>query len=172
MVQVVDLGGAPAHEPCAQLGQTPDFAAINRLEVRLYGAAIQARFGVPPSGCRLAPVANHHDFGVYLTLALRIDDGCADHTDDRVDAYIEAVEDGLGSWIEAGFAPPIRFLASGAATTDDRSCDDIVMGALRTTRPDEAGNWPVADFQTLHTNLAVAFPALADAVRAQIELVL
>lgn len=141
MRQVIDIGAAPANADCAQLGQTRDFATINR-----------------------------HDFGNYLTLALEADD--ADLIDDRVIAYIEAVEDGLGSWLEAGFAPTIRYLAGGSATTDDRSFNDIVMGALRTTRPGEAGNWPVADFETLHTNLAAAFPVLADAVRAQMELAL
>ena len=29
----IDLGGAPAEEDCAQLGQTDDFARINQLEV-------------------------------------------------------------------------------------------------------------------------------------------
>lgn len=170
MRKVIDIGAAPAKADCAQVGQTRDYATINRLEVRLYAAAIQARFGVPPAGCALKPLLNHHDFGNYLTLALEVD--TAAHTDHSVDAYIEAVENGLGFWLEAGFAPPIRYLAGGGATTDDRSFDEIVMGALRTTRPDDAGQWPVADFQTLHTNLAAAFPALADAVRAQMELAL
>jgi hypothetical protein len=170
MRKVIDIGAAPANADCAQLGQTRDFAIINRLEVRLYAAAIQARFGVPPAGCTLKPLLNRHDFGDYLTLALEVDDGVP--TDGDVDAYIEAVENGLGSWIEAGFAPPIRYLADMTATTDGRSFEDIVMGALRTTRADEAGNWPVADFETLHSNLAAAFPALAEAVRAQMELAL
>ena len=169
MRKVIDLGAAPANADCAQVGHTRDFATINRLEVLLYAAAIQARFGVPPAGCTLKPVLNRHDFGNYLTLALEVDTG--GHTGESIDAYIEAVENGLGSWLEAGFAPPIRF-ACGGATTDERSFDDIVMGALRTTRPDEAGQWPVADFQSLHTNLAAAFPALAAAVREQMELAL
>ena len=170
MAQLVDIGGAPADAPCAQLGQTHNFAAINQLEVRLYAAAIQARFGVPPAGCRLGPTTNRHDFGVYLTLALKIDDAAADC--DEVREYIAAVEDGLGSWLEAGFAPPIRYGADGCASTDGRGFDEIVMGALRTTRPHESSAWPIADFETLHTNLTAAFPALAADVRAQLEFVL
>ena len=34
----IDLGGAPANEDCAQLGHTPDFAAVNRLEVDASGS--------------------------------------------------------------------------------------------------------------------------------------
>lgn len=170
MREVIDIGPAPANADCAQLGQTRDFATINRLEVRLYAAAIQARFGVPPTGCALKPVLNWHDFGNYLTLGLEVDTG--DRRDDSVTAYIEAVEDGLCSWLEAGFAPPIRYLANKTATTASRSFEDIVMGALRTTRPDKGGSWIIPDFETLHTNLAAAYPALADAVRAQMELAL
>ena len=44
------------------------------------------------------------------------------------------------------------------------------MGALRTTRPNPDGSWPVADFAALHTNLAEAYPQLAADVRNQLEL--
>ena len=100
----IDLGGAPANEDCAQLGHTPDFAAVNRLEVDAYRAALIALFGTPPEGCALTAQPNHHDFGTYTTLAFVIGDD-ADLGPAR--AYAEAVEEGIGSWLEAGMAPPV-----------------------------------------------------------------
>ncbi len=38
MSDIIDLGGAPANEDCAQLGHTPDFERLNRLEVATYRA--------------------------------------------------------------------------------------------------------------------------------------
>ena len=65
MYDTYDLGGTPANEPCAQLGQTDDFSRLNRLEVECYRAAITARFGAPPEGCTLVILTNRHDFGTY-----------------------------------------------------------------------------------------------------------
>ena len=167
MSRFIEIGAAPANADCAQVGQTADFDKINRLEVRLYAAAIQARYGAPPTGCTLEPVINRHDFGNYLTLALKVDDFHEDQP--AVIGYVEAVADGLGSWLEAGLAPPIRYLADGSATTDGRDFDDLIMGALRTTRPGPDGTWPIAEFAVLHTNLTTIFPTHADAVRQQME---
>jgi hypothetical protein len=33
MSYIIDIGGAPANEDCAQLGQTPDFETVNTFEV-------------------------------------------------------------------------------------------------------------------------------------------
>jgi hypothetical protein len=74
MSYIIDIGGAPANEDCAQLGQTPDFEAVNTFEVLAYKLAIIARHGMPPAGCKLGPHTNRHDFGVYRTLALHIED--------------------------------------------------------------------------------------------------
>jgi hypothetical protein len=65
MSYIIDIGGAPANEDCAQLGQTPDFEAVNTFEVLAYKLAIIARHGMPPAGCKLGPHTNRHDFGVY-----------------------------------------------------------------------------------------------------------
>lgn len=168
MARVIDIGAAPANADCAQLGHTRDFAKINALEVKLYGAAIRARFGNPPPGCELRSIANHHDFGTYRTLAL----GIAAEGEDcpKVACYAADVGDGLASWLEAGFAPPIAYRGDGTADTAGRGFDDIVMGALRTTRPNPDGSWPVADFAVLHANLAAAYPQLAADVQTQLEL--
>ena len=63
MPYFIDLGGAPANEECAQLGHTPGFDDVNTYEMAAYQIGIIARFGPPPSGCRLATLANRHDFG-------------------------------------------------------------------------------------------------------------
>lgn len=157
MPRHIDIGGAPAHAECAQLGQTEDFDSVNRLEVRLYEAALIARFGLPPGGCAFEARENRHDFGVYWTLALQIDD----EADKAVTAYAAAVSEGLGYWTEAGFAPPIQYALGGGSTTFGGSFDDIIRGAMMTTRPSDDGRFSVPEFATLHGNLKAAYPAIA-----------
>lgn len=166
MQNVIDIGGAPANEDCAQLGHTPDFARINRFEVDCYRAAIQARHGPPPPGCALVTIRNNHDFGVYLTVGLKV---TAPHgSDPEVDAYCEAVEDGLGSWLEAGFAPPVRY-DDEAGITIERDLGAVIQGALATTRPTSGGRFPIPDFAVLHANLQRVFPEHAEAYRRSAE---
>ena len=164
MPYFVDIGGAPANEDCAQLGHTPDFDAVNRLEVLAYKFAIIARYGEPPAGCRLAGRANCHDFGTYRTLVLHVEN----ERDEAVRTYMLQVEDGLASWIEAGFHPPVTY-DDGVATVVRDDPAEIVIGALTTTRPEADGRFPVADFATLHANLARAFPREAEIARARIS---
>lgn len=168
MSDIIDLGGAPANEDCAQLGHTPDFERLNRLEVAACRAAVIARFGPPPDGCALVPVTNRHDFGVYYSLGLKVDAG-AYRRDPAVAAYAEAAQDGLGSWVEAGFAAPVRYEDGSAPTVDRERIDDIVTGALLATRPDADGRFAIPDFETLHRNLAAAYPASAEAAQRILE---
>ena len=153
----IDLGGAPAEEDCAQLGHTADFARINRFEVLAYRAALIGLFGSPPAGCTLEPVANRHDFGTYVTLALTIGDN-ADLATAR--AYAEAVEDGIGTWLQAGMAPPVTY-DDAEAIRHKADLAEVVIGALATTRPDRTGCFPLPAFETIHRNLTEAFPAEA-----------
>lgn len=155
-----DLGGAPANETCASLGHTPNFDQINSFEVLIYKIATIARFGMPPKGCRLSPYANRHEFGVYRTLALHVDDDA----DGEARAYAALAEEGLGSWIEAGFATPVHY--DGAVATIPRlDVSEIVIGAMLTTRPGPDGRFPVDDFAALQANLSAAFPEQAEAAR-------
>lgn len=163
MSYIIDIGGAPANEDCAQLGQTRDFDTVNTFEVFAYKLAIIARHGMPPEGCKLTAHANHHDFGTYCTLALKIED----EDDEAVQAYAEAVEEGLGSWVEAGFAPPVAYDGS-VATIGRTDPSELVIGALLTTRPNPDGTFAVKDFATLHANLAAAFPQQAEAARQRL----
>ncbi|AIT82550.1 DUF4304 domain-containing protein [Novosphingobium lubricantis] len=168
MSDIIDLGGAPANEDCAQLGHTPHFERLNRLEVAAYRAAIIARFGPPPEGCALVTVTNRHDFGVYCSLGLKVDAG-AYRRNPAVAAYTEAAQDGLASWTEAGFAPPVRYEDGNAPTIDRDRIDDIVTGALIATRPNGDGRFAIPDFEILHRNLAAAYPASAEAAQKILE---
>ena len=162
MSDIIDLGGAPANEDCAQLGHTPDFERLNRLEVAAYRAAIIGRFGPPPDGCTLVSVTNRHDFGVYYSLGLKVD-AAAYRRNPAVAAYTEGAQDGLESWVEAGFAPPVRYEDGAAPTIDRDRIDDIVTGALLATRPKADGRFAIPDFEILHRNLAAAYPTSAEA---------
>lgn len=164
MAHIIDLGGAPASEDCAQLGVTEEFDTVNGYEVFAYKLAIIARFGEPPAGCRLKPLANRHDFGTYRTLSLRVDD----EEDEKVQAYATAVEEGLGTWIEAGFSPPVSYAGSNA-TIHRLDPTELLIGALQTTRPDADGRFPIPDFEALHTNLAAAFPHEAELARTRLS---
>ena len=156
MAYDIDLGGAPANEHCALLGHTPDFSEVNRFEVFAYKLALIARYGTPPEGCALRGHDNHHDFGTYRTLMLHV----TDDSDGVVRAYATAIEEGLGSWIEAGFTPPVHY-DDGIAVIPRTDPCELVIAALLTTRPDHQGRLPVADFETLHRNLTTAFPQQA-----------
>lgn len=163
MSHIIDLGGAPANEDCAQLGQSPDFDTLNTLEVMAYKLAIIARHGMPPEGCKLTVHNNLHDFGCYRTLALRVED----EESEAVGAYAEAVEEGLGSWIEAGFTAPVDY-SGRSPVIERRDTAELVIGALLTTRPGPDGTFPIADFAILHGNLAAAFPEQAEAARQRL----
>ncbi|CCW19731.1 hypothetical protein EBBID32_41010 [Sphingobium indicum BiD32] len=167
MSETIDLGGAPANEECAQLGHTPGFERLNRLEVAAYRAALIARFGAPPAGCALVNLTNRHDFGVYYTLGLKVDAG-ATRRDPAVAAFAEAVQDGLGSWIEAGFAAPVRY-DDAAPRVDRASIDDIVTGVLLATRPNPNGRFVIPDFEILHRNLSAAYPRSAEAAKTILQ---
>jgi len=163
MPYFVDIGGTPANEPCAQLGQTPNFEILNKLEVLAYKYAIIARYGVPPPGCRLTGLSNRHDFGRYVSLVLHVEN----ELDDQVRAYAETVEEGLSTWLEAGFRAPVEYddATPTVITTDPI---EILVSALHVTRPGPDGRFPVADFATLHGNLTAAFPGEAAIAAARL----
>lgn len=164
MAIFIDIGAAPANEACAQLGQTPDFDRLNLLECAAYRAALIARFGPPPFGCALVPAINRHDFGLYHSVALTIEESA--RGDAAIEHYAAAVRNGLEHWHEAGFAPPVRY-DDAVGTTDRGSISDIILGAFETTRPGPDGGFAIADFATLHANLTAAFPDLAAAFAAR-----
>ena len=163
MPYFIDLGGAPANEECAQLGHTQGFSDMNAYAVAAYHVGIIARFGQPPPGCRLAALANRHDFGTYRTLVLHVEN----ELDAAVRSYADQVEEGLGSWLEAGITPPVSYEGT-LATISHRDRAELIIGALQTTRPDADGSFPLADFAVLHRHLSEAFPAEAVTARARL----
>ena len=155
--RLFELGAGPANEPCAQLGQTPDFERVNRHELRAFQAAVIAVNGPPPEPLEFAAIANAHDFGTYRTVEASIDN---DQDDGSHASYLETLETGVAFWHQAGFAPP----EFGKLTASDQLADfvvDAVASALRITRPSSTGAFFPASSGPLHRNLTAAFPEAA-----------
>src|SRR3546814_13356434 len=104
-------------------------------------------------GCALVFITNRHDFGIYRTLGLKVDAG-ASRRDPSVAAYVEAAQDGLARWVDAGFAPPVRYDDGRAPAVDRDRIDDIVIGALLATRPEQSSRFPNPDSDLLNRNPA------------------
>lgn len=104
------IGGTPAEEDCAQVGVTPNWEELCRLECDVYIAALTGHFGHPPDGCRFRRKPQSHDFGVYYEVA-----AIAPETEEG-SAWIERVSSGLGKWLEGGIiVPPVTYYAGAAA---------------------------------------------------------
>lgn len=158
MPHIIDIGGTPANENCAQLGQTDDFERLNRLEVEAYKAALIGRYGPPPAGCELVELRNPHDFGRYFTLGIRIAD--EDAAISAAADYIEQVENGLGSWLEAGFRAPVSYDDAGKPT-EVRELADVIVSALLITRPARDGVFDIPENAAIHQHLVDAYPSAA-----------
>ncbi|MGF7156206.1 hypothetical protein [Novosphingobium gossypii] len=156
MTRVFQIGPAPLEEACAQLGCTPDFEDCNRLELTVYRAALIAKHGLPPEGVEIAARANRHDFGTYRELVAVIDARAQERPE--AIAYVEAVQEGLRSWISAGFTAPITYNARAAPSDERRTAEDIVASAMMITRPAPGGTFFPSENETLHRNLLEAFP--------------
>ncbi|WP_066722014.1 hypothetical protein [Sphingomonas pituitosa] len=165
MPHIIDIGGTPANENCAQLGQTEDFERLNRLEVAAYKAALIGRFGPPPEGCELVELRNPHDFGRYFTLGIRIAD--EDAAIAAAASYIEQVENGLGTWLEAGFTAPVSYDDAGNAV-QVRELSDVIVSALLITRPTTDGVFAIPENAVVYQNLVDAYPAVAAIAASQL----
>lgn len=148
--RILELGGGPADEPCAQLGQCEDFAAANTLELLAYKAAIIALNGEPPLPLGFALVANAHDFGTYRTLwlvaaELPLPEAAQAWLDDLVEP---------ATWIAAGFPQPVTYEGSRAVM---RPIRDVIAAALQITRPSADGSFFRAANAVLHRNLLAAY---------------
>lgn len=152
--RIHELGAGPAHEPCAQLGRTDNFAAANTLELLAYKAAIIAMNGEPPLPLGFALVANVHDFGTYRTLwlvsaALPLPAAAQDW----LDALVEPE-----SWNAAGFPAPVRYDGPHAVL---RPIREVIAAALQITRPGPDGRFFPDENARLHHNLLAAYGAPA-----------
>jgi hypothetical protein len=69
MQDCIDLGGAPSHEDCAQVGSRDyDYADRAKRECRAYFHQLRRMFGEEPEGARLSIKSNPHDFGTYYSV--------------------------------------------------------------------------------------------------------
>jgi hypothetical protein len=89
MPYFIDLGAGPAEEDCAQLGQSPNFDSLNRLEIAVYKSALIARYGPPPPDAASPACPTRHDFGRYVELVLHIEN----ELDEAVADYATRVEE-------------------------------------------------------------------------------
>ena len=69
---IMEVGPCPSEEEAAQVGNA-DFSRRNMVECRAYKEQILRAYGEPPEGASLRIVANHHEFGTYREVAVRVD---------------------------------------------------------------------------------------------------
>ena len=100
----LSIGTVPGDEPGAQAGITADWLALQQLEATTYRAALIAVHGPRPDGVGMPIKIHDHDFGPYAELEVQFD-----ATDPAAAAYAAGVEDGLASWIDAGFTAPVVY---------------------------------------------------------------
>jgi hypothetical protein len=72
MRDYLDLGCAPSHEDCAQVGSS-DYYERSRRESRAYMGQLRRMFGEEPDGAGLSIRSNPHDFGTYLSVVCYFD---------------------------------------------------------------------------------------------------
>lgn len=152
MIETLTIGANPAEEDCAQLGRTPDFQRLNRLEVDCYQAALVARYGPPPAGTAFARDTSEHDFGRYTELALRFDPSNEAHT-----RYAERVDEGLGRWFHAGFTAPVEYPDSTTPVIHHADLADAIRSAISIMRP------PFPEGEEAIANLRAHYPELVAA---------
>ena len=155
-----ELETVPASEACAQVGQTENYTMLAWAEARTYIAALQAKYGPAPQGSAFRVKSNAHDFGSYPSIVLAIERD--DLRDSRIQEYLEQIEQGLENWRDAGFTAPVEYDPRTSRVIRSRSADEAIFGALQSTRPDAAGQFPYAGCDTLHTNLKAAYPLIGN----------
>lgn len=123
----LNIGPVPYEEDCAQLGSTPDFANVARVECRAYCAALIAHYGVPPDGARLRVLSCPHDFGTYYEVYAFYD------SDDRAASdYAVTVEQGLARWEDAGFPAPFSYGERGSLMDRHFESADLLIAKVIT----------------------------------------
>jgi|GEM_PF-527802 len=122
--ETLNIGPAPAEEPCAQLGITDLFDQANLLEILCYRATLIACHGAPPAGAAFRVERNAHDFGTYRELAAHFDP-----EDENAVAWAYAVEEGLARWRDADFPTPVIY--DNRSQVTEFACSDHFDAARR-----------------------------------------
>lgn len=149
MPELFVIGASPAEEDTAQLGRTPDFERLNRLEVDCYQAALIAHYGPPPPGARFVRETSTHDFGKYVELALRFD-----LSDEASRKYAMLVDEGLGRWFHAGFTAPVEYPDSASPLVHHADLAAAIRCAMSIMRP------PYPEGDQAIANLRAHYPEL------------
>jgi hypothetical protein len=152
MTETITIGACPAEEDCAQLGRTPDFQRLNRLEVDCYQAALVARYGPPPAGAAFARNTSYHDFGRYTELALRFDS-----EDEAAIAYSGLVDEGLDRWFHGGFTAPVEYPDSSTPEIHHADLGCAIRSAISIMRA------PFPDGERMISNLRAHYPDVVPA---------
>jgi hypothetical protein len=152
MPETFILGACPAEEDTAQLGRTPDFDRLNRLEVDCYQAALIARYGPPPASASFTRHSSTHDFGRYVELALRFEPA-----DEAAGAYACQVDEGLGRWFHAGFTAPVQYPDSTSPVIRHADLAAAIRSAISIMRP------PFPEGEQAIANLRAHYPELVTA---------
>jgi hypothetical protein len=152
MTKLFILGAGPAEEDVAQLGHTPDFDRLNRLEVDCYQAALVACYGPPPEGARFVRHGSNHDFGRYLELGLRFDPAI-----ELASTYACQVDEGLGRWFHAGFTAPVEYPDSTSPVIHHADLGAAIRSAISIMRP------PYPDGERAIANLRAHYPEVVPA---------
>jgi hypothetical protein len=124
MRDFVDIGPGPCNEDCAQTGRTDETGALNRLECRAYIAALIKKYGAPPEGSGFSIKGNSHDFGKYYEVRFTYDT-----VEYEAREYAVHVEQGLATWAEARFQPPVVYNDRGMAILT-RTVEECDLGPL------------------------------------------
>ena len=153
----LNIGTAPAEEACAQTGVTDDWIGLQQLEATTYRAALIAVHGPLPAGVAMPVMTYGHDFGSYVELEVRFDPA-----DPLATAYADSVENGLASWMEAGFTAPVEYDGdSQIRPGSQRLANDCVVAALVGARRLDAGGYATERETRAIANLTAAFPNCA-----------
>ena len=152
MTELFVLGSSPAEEDTAQLGRTPDFDRLNRLEVDCYQAALIACYGPPPEGARFVRHGSNHDFGHYVELAIRFDP-----ESEVASAYAYQVDEGLGRWFHAGFTAPVDYPTSTSPVIHHTDLNAAIRSVISIMRS------PFPEGEQAITNLRAHYPDLVAA---------
>ena len=179
MQDEVDVGPCPSEESAVQIGR-PDYHDAARAQCRAYVDAIRKVCGPEPDGARLKVTSNPHDFGSYLSVAVRYD---ADN--DEAASYARKVDESCPrTWEEAGVPDPLAPAPPPGSRRDVgvRTADGCVVTVcdhqaghayplnprhdIRNHSPD-GFNWSYSGSGPAQLALALCADALGDDERAQ-----
>lgn len=138
-MEYIEVGGAPAEESCAQVGQ-PYYPETSRRECKVFIRMLQRLFPIPDGlQVRYVTRSSQHEFGTYREVAIAYDDSGDPQAAEAAAEFAFAVERGTPShwdtvsryelcWFE-------RKEAYSNAVQEGRLTFDELPPQFRTTNP-------------------------------------